>query len=508
MTLPRLLNYSFTPNRLISLALASIPALIIVGYVVKGPTTYFDINTLVYGLIISLLIISFNENPWSNDNPLVKMVSVTFLLFIFSRLLTYLYFPETVKFPFDQEISLIDINEGLLYISVGTCSFVLGLTGASYVMSTSKFYITVTNKNVYQSDLIIWMAVLFLVAIFELYFTQWMGMTALNLKKFHEYSGQQFFQVLRAMFGVDTVLLACITYIGLVGNWQGSWREWIWVIVLSFISLLVFAINGSRGGPIRLLEFILPVLLLRSGSAKISSARLISFSATFLIIGALSFVLGDYYRTQNVNGLEAHLVEAFENEEGGYGQSKSSGMFNRLGAGLDYAIFVATHVPAIGSDCAEKFLNYPYILKSIANYLAPGNVFTDAEINTSRVFSICYRGMTFEHVLNFSGYHSEPWTMWGLALLMHGWWGGVIFLFACGAMLHTIYFLAEKLLPTKIAPYFIVMYVFLTPSLFIINFGLDHVVSTFIAVGFQLSVALMLFGVFVFLRRSVKNRRA
>lgn len=350
------------------------------------------------------------------------------------------------------------------------------------------------GQSRYQSGLIVWTVAFSFVVILELYFTQFLSMTAYNANKLREYSGQSVLQLLRALFGTDTALLACMTYLAFSGKWRDSRREWIWILSLTLITMIVFSISGSRGASLRVLQFVFAVLLVRSSFVKISVGRVVVFVAIFLIFSAISFSVGDYYRITVSNGLRPSANAAIHQVQSDVVTEKQQyRVINRLGAGLDYAIFVTTHTPTIGSECTEKFLNYQYALKNTANYLVPGNIFSDAIINTSRIFSICYREMSLEHVINVSGYNSEPWTMWGLALLLHGWWGGFIFMFVCGVALHTLYFLICRTMPCLIAPYFAVLYVFLAPGLLLINFGLDHLVNTLIAVGLQLTIFLLHF---------------
>ena len=494
-----------TPKAIINCVLGAFPILIVAGFVTRGASPYFDVNTLALSLISWVFIVFLRANPWVDGNPLAGMATLILMLLFFSRLLIYVYLPESVEFPFEQDISINEINRGLHYFAAGTLSFSLGLTVASRLIRAPRFEAVVPNQRKYQSKLLVWSVVFSLIVIFELYFTQSLEINAINPNKMREYSEQSVLQVLRALFGADTVLLAFMTFLSLPGQWQNSRRQWACILAFSVIVMITLVLNGSRVGPLRIIEFLFAVLLIRHSSAKISAGALVGVLAALLISSALSFSVGDYYR--NIMGSGAQVPAARYVEQAKSDFSSEEKVFkglNRLGAALDYALFVTTHAPTIGGECTERFLNHKYFFKNIVNYLVPGNIFSDAVLNTSRVFSICYRGMSDGQVLNVSGYNSEPWTMWGLALLLYGWWGGLLFIFTCGFAMHAIFYLIRRSLPSAVAPYFATTYVFLMPPLLFVTFGLDHLVNTFIAVTVQLSFVLLLIWASVTMLRLAK----
>jgi len=499
--------YRLSLSTVIDAGLVFYLILLVFGFFFVGSGPLFDFQTFSLSLVLGLTVATAYLMERSSQNPLMAMVAVMFLINIFFRLLGYLYFPALVEFPFGDEIGVSDVNEGLLYIFLGTLSMLGGMVVVARIWPVGEIKVSARTPLATQRMLWVWSGVFFIELMLELYFTGWLGLSPLAVDKVHEYDGHHAIQALRAVVGLDTTLFAFFIYLALPGNWKADKGKWRWVVALSLVFLMYTAYSGARGGGLRLFMFVITILLVWRTGRSLTLPKMMAFFLAMAVLTPLSFSVGDYFRAQTHFKHTAIYQRELQQLRlgGGYDTPTAqtpatqtpatqtpallNRIVNRLGAGLDYAILVTTQMPAKG--CVARFMNLEYESKNIVNSVVPGMIFPEAQLNTSRVVSVCYRGMTVSEIFA-SGYHSEFWTIWGLALVMFGWWGGLIFLMVSGVLLHSMYAVVWKFFPSMVRPYYATLYVFLLPWLVIFTMGLDHSVNTTIIVGAQLGFVLLL----------------
>lgn len=83
-------------------------------------------------------------------------------------------------------------------------------------------------------------------------------------------------------------------------------------------------------------------------------------------------------------------------------------IINRIGI-LDYIVKIVSDDGNIIE--LKRYINIKYVLKFINNAVL-GTPFPEAEIMTSRVMSVVYRGASEEDLRKT--FMSEPWTAWGM----------------------------------------------------------------------------------------------
>jgi hypothetical protein len=243
----------------------------------------------------------------------------------------------------------------------------------------------------------------------------------------------------------------------------------VFVIIVFFTYAIYTAFAGSRGVGIRILIICLAIFLAGMGNFKpriiltlaiiafialtsvvswpiATSMRLVTVKEQADIKSGLRLNINEINPVKEQSDLKTALRSSFneiylnceDNLLENFPQKNCnffSKILNRLGI-LDYAIQITTQ-PG-DSSALEKYMNIPYIAKSVVNSALPGMPYIEAPLSTSRVISIIYRSYDELLILN-SGYFSEYWTLWGLAFVLFGWWGGLITLFVGGFVLHFIY---------------------------------------------------------------------
>jgi hypothetical protein len=164
---------------------------------------------------------------------------------------------------------------------------------------------------------------------------------------------------------------------------------------------------------------------------------------------------------------------------------------NRFGV-VDYEILVLTQEPDF--QAKKRFINLPYITKSIVNALVPGEPYQDATLSTSRLVTVLYRGFTEEYVKTH-GYFSEYYTPWGIFFLLFGWWGGLAGLFVSGFLIHGLYIFIVRY-SGKFSLHLGSLYLLTVPLLFYGNSGIDHWISNSIILAASGVAALFLSFIF------------
>lgn len=217
-----------------------------------------------------------------------------------------------------------------------------------------------------------------------------------------------------------------------------------------FLTYAIFtAFAGLRGVGIRILLIFFAIFLAGMGNFKPRIIPVFAIIASITLTSLVSWQLATSMRTNIVkqhrdkscslrvnsdkvdSDCAENLIETSEQNN----RTFISKVLNRMGV-LDYAMQITTEP----GDAAAltKYMNFPYLSKSIANSILPGLPFLEAPLSTSRVINIIYRNYDEIYVLK-NGYFSEFWTIWGVALIHFGWWGGLIALFAGGFVLHILY---------------------------------------------------------------------
>lgn len=496
---------TFSFRDLINAGLFIYLILLVLGCFIAGTGALFDTWTFVLGFCLGGLVI-YCQSINKLSSQLVQALAMPFMIFIFPRVLGYQYFPEFVEFPFGEGIGVDDINKGLFYILLGTFFLLGGMIMADRLWPVRKVELATARQAPSYQMIKVWIAVFFIELMLEAYVTMGLGISPLALDKIHQYEGNYLIMGLRTIIGVDTAILAFFTYVVFARGDVTRKQEWYWVIVVSFIYMIYLTLTGSRSGILRILMILLSVMLVFRAGRWIEVPKLISSFIVIVVLGYLSFSIGGVIKLSTVlEHRDIYKNAIFKTDDTTVASLPSkvppkaqelkidhnsipASILNRLGV-LDYAILVITQ-PA-DNQCLTRFMNVQYVLMNVANSLAPGEVFPEAKINTSRVFSVCYRGMSFNELLT-SGYNSEFWTIWGLGFLMFGWWGGLAFLLASGVVMHVFYAIVWKWFPKNVEPYYATLYVFTFPFLVVLSMGLDHTVNTIIFLGAQTAFVLLL----------------
>jgi len=477
---------------------------LILGFAFIGDGVLFDEGTLIISLALGLIFILSLKIAKSDLFAHIATVSILFLLFIFPRTLTYLYAPEIVVLPFSQNIGVSLINNGLLYLAVGTTFFIAGMFIAdiTYRINGQEIESRILGPLKYPlaSLSIIF---IFIVAV-ELYGTVWLGVSPYG--KLRADNWNTLLQFTKGLFALEPLFFVIICIVIFEKTYKKN--TWLAFVIVVFLTYVIYtAFTGSRAVGIRTLLMCSAIFLAGMGNFNPRIILTLAIVVSMTLTSLVSWPIATSMRAAIVAEHSANIGETHSNSAEEFIEISAQRnykfidkVFNRMGV-LDYAIQITTE-PG-DSIALAKYMNFSYMAKSIVNSALPGMPYLEAPLSTSRVINIIYRNYDERHVLN-SGYFSEYWTIWGIALIYFGWWGGLIALFASGFVLHAFYSRGAIFLG-QYSLYYKSSFLFLVTPAAILSMGIDHSIVTIMTLSLQIISILILLRLFdVVIRKIIK----
>lgn len=480
-----------------------------------GNGVLFDHYTLILSSSLGLMFIISIKIAKQDLFAHIAMISILFMLFAFPRTLTYLFAPELVVLPFDQNIEVNAINEGILFVTIGTALLLAGMFAAENVIKGKKKQEGQQLIRTLDYPLLSLCIIFVITVAIELYGTVWLGVSSYG--KLRADIGNTQFQILKVLFALDTLFFVVLGIVVIEKAYTK--KTWLALIVIVFFAYAIYsALTGSRGTGMRSLLVVSAIFLATMGNFRPRLIPTLAMMTVIVLTGLASWQIATSIRSsiaaKHYNYLINVSVEAKDvSEESGapirtsntaefINKTNASGVtkdvsggasqfiarvLNRMGV-IDYAIQI-TSQPG-DPKALEKYMNFKYIAKSIANSALPGLPFSEASLSTSRVINIIYRGYEEKFVLN-SGYFSEFWTIWGLAYIFFGWWGGVIGLLLSGFVLHAAYIKGANLCG-KYSVYYKATFLFVVTPTVCFSMGIDHSIITILTLSLQTICILIL----------------
>jgi hypothetical protein len=418
----------------------------LVGSYTISSNPIFDETTLLLCTGLGVLFLIALSTAKGHLLTEFAAMALFFLVFVFPRLVVYVFAPDTVVWPFGDNIDAHIVNKGLSYILAGTVFLLLGMGAANAI-----FRGLLPPETAAGGDPFRWssrrLVILALLSItFQLFVTFVLKIShygAMQAESFNTFL--QFFRVSFEMdsayfFTVGALLFMHLRRKDPVG--KGCIPA---IAIVSLCYLITTAAGGSRVGVVRVLMLFFLVSLLVQDDLRLKAKKIFRI---ILILGAMGMVLyplGTMRRIFMKAEVYGQNYGVAESQAQDYALEETSDLrsvggiivaaLDRLGKMIDYPILIITQE---GNQIAkEKYMNFLYPLKNIINILLPGTPFPEAEIMTSRTVDIIYRGGDEPDM--YERYFSEYWTLWGLAYVYFGTGGGLLFLFVAGFLLHAFY---------------------------------------------------------------------
>ena len=471
-------------------------------------TSYLDKFSLWLMLCLALQFLISLRLTNGTTFPSIAVIIINFSIFIFPRSLEYLYIPQLVVFPLIENVDKAVFNRGLLYFVAGNALLLIGIhVGGAVLKKTtnSALHNNSTAKSDIQRDLLP-LAVIFVLSLGVLILCQCLeGISVIGETSKTPY--HLLVQVLCTLFSIDTVLVFVVA--ASVVSWKTiNKKEFacFWVILALYLGTTVYF--GSRVGILRILLATATAFLVShaNNNTNLSKQKVYAMVMLLVLISCMAFIC---YKTGSSNrnniGIKSLENNGIKNkisenvidkriQETKKEKDKLNNLFfvfssilNRLGT-LDFAILTSS-LNRSGLP-GSAYGNLSYTLKSIANSV-PGTPFPEADLNTSQVHDIVFSGRKEEDVKR-GGYHSQPWTIWGLSTLFtESWWGYAALMAIFGFLMHALYWATVRI-KNHYGTYIQILMLFVILPLIYFSMGVDHSIIVGIGIVVQTFLIILL----------------
>jgi hypothetical protein len=447
MPLAFLLNKIISIKTLLILAIWMVAMLSMLGYMLLGSGRLYDSGTVWITLAICVFL-GFGLAK-SDDIlfPMVAMMSIFFILFIFPRVLLFQYLPGKIRLPMPVMLSVQQINYGYSYIAAGAAALGMGFFLARYLLGfvyeKRDFYNPLPLKTYSVPYLAI---VLLVVGVIQIYVSVWLGDSVLLGANYG--TKNKLIGIISVVFNNYLVMLVAIISLLILGRQGKSITVSMVLFVLAFV--LIEVILGSRSGGLTSLLLLIAGALVLKGNFRGSIKNYAMILIMVMVLSLFSFYAGTAVRSAMISERDRltaisdlHMgrragfdfMKGVVKEEVRYDISLISPL-NRLGAAFDTALLTLSLDP--DREMLERTMNMGYAIKSAINIIVPGTFFSDAKVNTALLWPFIYESRN-KHLLQTGYYESFLWTAWGVAFAMFGWGMGLIALLVAGIILQSIY---------------------------------------------------------------------
>lgn len=471
------------------------------GYLILGPSPFIDGPVVALMLLMDFSFVVALAMATEKNVAHILILAWFALLFFCIRLAALLLFPLTaVDFLTEDGWTSGEILSGLVFIVIGFLALLLGIFFSSRFEFRSKFLLSFKGKQVSLWALTAYWAITYLAAY---YVRVYLEVTIFGAP---QHWGNRMAWV-GIIFDTDVALVLTICWGTIEWRRRGLKKLEILHLTLLVAAWLIFSVViGSRGGPLRVLSWIFLAALAVNPNFKLSIARFLVVLTAFFIVNAYAYQMGSMFRayqlgatdgTSSVDGFKVNSKERIALLEAGVSELRRSyyrsELLNNVAmrvrpiatrlAIIDYPLIIIT------KPANEKVLDY-YVrswhpVKNFINNMVPGEIFKDAMVNTSRIFTMAYRDRSLQAISE--GYMSEPWTMWGMAWLLAG-YGGLIIMFGVAFILQAGYRLLD-VDANGVGAYARCVYFIIPLTIAYHMFGIDHWLTAVMHFSLACSIA-------------------
>ncbi len=417
-------------------------------------TDLYNFSTVLLTIITCVLLMLTMIKTFGGVFIVGSILSVLSYIYIFPRILSSQFVPRKIPFPFTAEISLDQLNEGYSYIVLGIITIIAGAYLADELMRYFK-----KNKNIYNyliktgvdcrpKKIII----TFLIFFFVSYFVS--NIYGYNIFSTNpEVRSSKILGIISALFipGV-AAYLSFLMLFKLDFNKQGVGK---YIALLIFIYILYGVLAGSRSGPLQIIFMIFSVMITLYDNFKIKITKYIQFILLIIISSIISFHIGSIMRHDIMienNQNYAIAVKKSESKEAVLVNNENIlkidfsktqiEILRRLFSQLDIAILGI--VIERDLELSDRIVNLEYLIKSGINLLVPGEIYKDANLNSSLAWPFIYKFRDNIYLENKYYYETFPWSIWTISYVMYGWLLGLVGLFFIGFIISALYNLTKK----------------------------------------------------------------
>lgn len=465
----------------LEIAYAGYLILLTAGFLHVGGGVLFNAETWLMGMSLGLMMLFLLRNSGEQYFPLIAMLAATFLPAIFFRILMYVWLPELVAFPFGEDIDVVDVNAGIFYILVGSACLLLGAWCCKSLLQRAEIKWHNSATPVLAASWRLLFAILLLTLAVAFSISNFFEISPYGVDhRLTSATWNTLLQFVIAALDSDMALLVIFVILISRGAPLGGWG-WFMLGLCVILYWASAAYGGSRSSGLRLTFMLLAVFLSMRGNIRIQASYLVTFLIFMSVMSWLTYPIATMRRAELLHNSIAEMPLS----ETSIGNLVAGGRLgkliaaarkatvqisNRLGV-IDYGILIVTQ--QANPAAKDRYANISYITKSVINTV-PGVVYPEAQLNTSRAVTVLYRGEKEGRLLGGKmSMFSEFYTIWGVAFLFVGWWGGLAAMFVSGFAFILCYLISRKV-GGVYQPYIGALFLFIAPSALFFTMGVDH----------------------------------
>lgn len=307
-----------------------------------------------------------------------------------------------------------------------------------------------------------------------------LGGSAYVNPKITSIQGNIVYQLMILLFDPDSITLICLAV--LFQAELTNRRRLFLIAFASLIYLLAMILGGSRVGLFRMVFMVLIVVTVFDLRYDINVRKVSLMIVGLLVAAFLIFNLGSAIRFHFTSTNESKLTIKEVFPEGVH-----FGILNRLSSPFHSAIQTTVIPP--DETARKKYFTVEYAVKNFINNV-PGTPYPEAELSTSRVYGVLYRGVSEEYIAGH-GIFTEFYTVWGLSVLFLGKTMAPAAMILVGVLLSLALVLAWWVRLRQ--PVLYLWVIFSVPGAVIFTQGLDHSAWALVvmAVRFAFSAAVL-----------------
>ena len=250
-------------------------------YVIHGKSSMVNFDTVMLTLVLDCILFAALYLSRRENYPHLILLVLVLGVFFLLRILSYLVLPDgLIGIPFEGGFTVDDVNNGLLYLILGSVFIIGGFETATWSWSkiVGKSF-REENRTVVFSPLVLVIVWVVILAV-EWYFMIWTGASVFDLSR-NLVPGLWLIH----LFSSDTVAL--VTLVMVLTHKRLFWKYRYLIMLLMVAYLVTGVLEGARGGIVRVGWFLLCFLLAYAGNFRALGRQYVSV-CMLIIVGSVA----------------------------------------------------------------------------------------------------------------------------------------------------------------------------------------------------------------------------
>jgi hypothetical protein len=490
-------------------------------FIFNNNSSYFTLKTIIllYLIFFTILIsCKLTKNLYSYRYIYLSIL-IFFILFIYTRFVTFALIPNLISFPYPIKILSQDIDNFLLFILASLpfifCASYFAESIQKNLISKINFRLTFLNFKPNLKSLIILFILSILIEFLFLFYLESNPFSNIEVDKMHYYK-----MLLRNLINVDIVVFLVLGLI-LISNFK---NKFILYFLICFIYVMILTLHFSKAAMLRI-SLIVIFQFIFLNKANFSYKNIAIFFLIHLILSPPLFYVSselrkanasithtDFFKINNVifshkkNYDEVLINCSTIKFNGNYLEKKIcntpelhnitslvSSIFNRLGV-VDYPILIIKRIKSSQFQDIDNVFTFGSLVKRVIN-VAPGTIFENHKLKEERLIGYVIMGYDKTSLAEPINYNTEPTTLWGSAYMYGNFYFGLVIIFFLFLISFFCFYFLKKI-NNKNGKTMASLFLFMGIYGLLGSFGLDGHIIKLIIIAVQVCIFFLMLYVF------------